>query len=211
MFCISELCIAQESFSLFNGKNLEGWYGYESKTGKHKNGMDLFSIQDSMIRMYGDNPRYLISEKSFKDFELTAEFKWNTAEVISKKSNPRNSGIMYLVPSEIRDTIWPKGIQFQIKEGATGDFILLQGISLTVKGEKIPPGPSVVSPRFVDATSPLGEWNILVITSKNGLITQELNGVLVNQGSDPSESAGRILLQYEGFPIDFRKLRIKLL
>ena len=70
-------------------------------------------------------------------------------------------------------------------------------------------GKSVVSKRFADAEKPIGEWNTLVVISKNGKITQKLNGKLVNQGIESSVTEGRILLQYEGFPIDFRKVNIK--
>ena len=67
----------------------------------------------------------------------------------------------------------------------------------------------MVSKRFTDAEKAIGEWNTLVVISKNGKITQKLNGKLVNQGIESSVSEGRILLQYEGFPIDFRKVNIK--
>ena len=40
-------------------------------------------------------------------------------------------------------------------------------------------------------------------------MTQRLNGKLVNKGTESSVNQGRILLQYEGFPIDFRKITIK--
>ena len=116
---------------------------------------------------------------------------------------------MYLVPEETPDTLWPKGIQFQIKEGATGDFILLQGVTLKINGKNTEPGKSVVVKRFEDAAKPAGEWNTMVVTFVNGKIKQELNGKLVNESSEPSISEGRILLQYEGYPIDFRKVEIE--
>jgi hypothetical protein len=127
----------------------------------------------------------------------------------ARKSNNKNSGVMYLISSKTRDTLWPKGIQFQIKEGGTGDFILLQDVTLRINGVKTIAGRSVVSPRFEDATNPIGEWNTLVITSINGKIKQELNGKLVNEGDKSSVSEGRVLIQYEGFPIDFRKIIIE--
>ena len=115
---------------------------------------------------------------------------------------------MYLVPSEFPDTLWPKGIQFQIKEGATGDFILLHEVTIDINGKKTEPGRSVVAKRFEDATNPIGDWNTLVVTSVNGKIRQELNGKLVNEGNSHSVLEGRILLQYEGSPIDFRKVEV---
>lgn len=200
---------AQSTVELFNHKDLDGWYAFEPESGKHENASELFHVDHQMIRLYGEKAGYLMSEQLFSNFQLTIEFKWNTDSTFTRKNNKKNSGVMYLVPSETPDALWPKGIQFQIKEGATGDFILLQDVTLRIKGEKTEPGRSVVAKRFTDAARPIGEWNTIVVTSINGEIKQELNGVLVNEGVEPSVSEGRILLQYEGYPIDFRKVIIK--
>ena len=199
---------AQKKVQLFNHKDLSGWYAYEPGSGKLTNASDLFSVDKKMIRLYGEKAGYLMSTESFTEFSLTVEFRWNTDTTFMRKNNKKNSGVMYLVPNNTPDELWPKGIQFQIKEGATGDFILLKDVTLEVKGEVAGPGASVVSKRFADAEKALGEWNTLVVTVKDGKVTQELNGQLVNEGSNPSVSGGRILLQYEGFPIDFRKVEI---
>lgn len=198
-----------QRIALFNQKDLKGWYAFGEEAGKHNNAADLFSVENNTIRMYGPKAGYLMSEESFRNFELTVEFRWNTDANFVRKGNSKNSGVMYLVPSETPDILWPKGIQFQIKEGATGDFVLLQEVTLNINGTKTEPGKSVVTKRFADAEKNIGEWNKLVITSKNGVITQKLNGKLVNQGTESSVTEGRILLQYEGYPIDFRKINIK--
>lgn len=198
-----------QQIALFNQKDLKGWYAFGEEKGKVSNAAELFSTEDNMIRMYGPKAGYLMSEQSFKNFKLTVEFRWNTDAKFAKKNNSKNSGVMYLVPSETPDVLWPKGIQFQIKEGATGDFVLLQEVTLNINGKKTEPGKSVVAKRFADAEKAVGEWNTLVVTSKNGVITQQLNGKLVNKGTASSVTEGRILLQYEGFPIDFRKVTIK--
>jgi len=197
------------TIQLFNQKDFKGWYAYEPETGKHTDASELFSIEHNMIRLYGKKAGYLMSVQSFRDFRLTAEFRWNTDTTFIKKTNNKNSGLMYMIPADAPDTLWPKGIQFQIKEGSTGDFILLQQVTLNIKGKTTAPGNSVVMKCFEEASKPLGEWNTLVITSANGKIKQELNGKLVNEGTHPSVSEGRILLQYEGFPIDFRKVEIE--
>ena len=194
---------------LFNGKNLKGWYAYEPKSGKHEKALDLFKVENKMIRLYGDKLGYVMTEKSFKNFQLTVVFRWNTDSTVSRKSNKRNSGIMYLVPTATKDTLWPKGIQYQVKEGGTGDFVLLQEVTLLVKGRQTEPGKSVTSARFSDAEKPVGEWNTAVVTVKDGNVKQELNGKLVNEGTLTEPSEGKILLQYEGYPIDFSKILIK--
>lgn len=200
---------AQKSINLFNQQNLEGWYAFSQKTGKHKNASEVFSVENNMIRLYGKQVGYLMSNKSFKNFKLTVEFKWNTDEKFARKAKSKNSGIMYLVPKETPDVLWPKGIQCQVKEGATGDFILLQNVSLEVKCKNIEPGKSVVVKRFKDGSNPIGEWNTVEIICKHGKITQKINGKLVNKGKNASVTEGRILLQYEGFPIDFKRVEIK--
>ncbi len=200
---------AQSTGKLFNGKNLNGWYAYEPGSGKHANASEVFKVDQQMIRLYGVKAGYLMSEQSFQNFQLTLEFRWNTDSTFTRKSNSKNSGVMYLVPSTTSDTLWPKGIQFQIKEGATGDFVLLQDVTLQINGKTTVPGRSVVAARFEDAAKPVGEWNTIIITSVNGRVKQELNGKLVNEGTEASVSEGRILLQYEGYPIDFRKVVIK--
>ena len=200
---------AQKKVALFNQKDLTGWYAFEPKTGKHVNASDVFSVENNMIRLYGKDAGYLMSLESFENFQLTAEFRWNTDASFVRKSDNRNSGLMYLVPSEIPDELWPKGIQFQIKEQATGDFILLQGVTLNVNGEKTIAGKSVESKFFKSNEKPVGEWNKIKITVKNGTVTQRLNGKIVNKGTDATVKQGRILLQYEGFPIDFRIVSIK--
>ncbi len=199
---------AQGKEKLFNRKNLEGWYAFETESGKHVHAGDLFTADHKMIRLYGSHAGYLMTNRSFMDFQLTAKFRWNTDSSFVRKSNSKNSGLMYLVPQEVADTLWPRGIQFQIKEGSSGDFILLQGVKLNVQGKIQGPGKSVVVKRLADAEKPVGKWNTLQISVRNGTIKQTLNGVLVNEGSSPSVKEGRILLQYEGFPIDFKKIEI---
>ena len=206
---VSTYTNAQKKVALFNQKDLTGWYAFEPKTGKHVNASEVFSVENNMIRFYGKDAGYLMSLESFENFQLTAEFRWNTDASFVKKSENRNSGLMYLVPNEATDELWPKGIQFQIKEKATGDFILLQGVTLNVNGTKTIAGKSVESKFFKNAEKPVGEWNKIKITVKNGTVTQRLNGKIVNKGTDATVKEGRILLQYEGFPIDFRKVTIK--
>lgn len=206
---VPRFALAQKPIQLFNQKNLKGWYAFEPETGKQTDASQLFSVTNHMIRLYGMKAGYLMSKKSFHNFQLTVEFRWNTDTTFARKNNSKNSGVMYLVPKETPDELWPKGIQFQIKEGATGDFVLLQNVTLTIKGQQTEAGKSVVAKRFEDAFRPVGDWETLVVTYKNGVVKQELNGKLVNEGVNPSVTEGRILLQYEGFPIDFRKVEIK--
>lgn len=200
---------AQTKVELFNQKDFSGWYAYDLEAGKQNDASKLFSIHDKTIRLYGAHAGYLMSEKSYTNFKLTAEYRWNTDTTFIRKNDKKNSGLMYLVPNDTPDELWPKGIQYQIKEGATGDFVLLKNVTLEIKGENIGPGASVVSKNFFNAAKPIGEWNTIEIIVNGGKVIQKLNNQLVNEGENPSVTTGRILLQYEGFPIDFRKIELQ--
>ncbi len=197
--------------NLFNGSNLEGWYAYTDKDKKVAAPLSIFAVSDSMIRLYGEKQGYLMTLKTYENFELTAEYRWNTEEKYRRNNNVKNSGVMYNIPVDAPDSLWCRGIQFQIKEGFTGDFVLLDNVTLNVKNTVKGAGKSVVVTRFKDNDKPTGEWNTIVIQSKNGHCTQFLNGQLVNEGVDASTKEGRILLQYEGAPIDFRRIKLKVI
>ena len=194
---------------LFNGTNLNGWYAFTTAEKKHDNAQDVYTVSDNMIRFYGEKVGYLMSTKSFNNFELTVDYRWNTEQQYHRNNNVKNSGVMYNIPADAPDVLWPRGIQFQIKEGFTGDFVLLDNVTINVKGVTNPAGKSVVVTRFKSNDKPTGEWNTLVIQSKNGHCWQYLNGQLVNEGIDATSKKGRILLQYEGSPIDFKNIKIK--
>jgi len=161
-----------------------------------------------MVRMYGSNIGYLMTNKSYKNFELSLEFRWNMEENNNQGKGKKNSGVIHNIPVESPDHIWPKGIQFQIKDESTGDFIFLDNITAKVNGKLIEAGPSVNSYKFSSNENPYGEWNTIIIKSFDGKLTQYLNGKLVNECDEVTSREGKISLNYEGAPIDFRNIQI---
>ena len=59
-----------------------------------------------------------------------------------------------------------------------------------------------------DVEKPLGEWNHLDITTKNGAITVKLNGVKVNEAIDCQPKRGRIQVQSEGAELFVRRIAL---
>jgi hypothetical protein len=185
------------------------WYAFTKASSLRSNPQDVYEFSNGMIRMHGDNIGYLMTNKSYKNFELSLEFRWNIDEKYNKTKAKKNSGVMYNIPTESPDNIWPKGIQFQMKENTTGDFIFLDNITAVVNGKLVEAGASVTSPKFSANENPYGEWNQVLIRSFNGKITQYLNGILVNECTEASSAEGKISLNYEGSPIDFKDIRLK--
>lgn len=188
---------------------MNDWYAFTKSNTARQEPSKVFDFSDGMIRMYGDENSCLMTKKSYKNFELSLEYRWNIEEKFNKRKSIKNSGVMYNIPLDASDRIWPKGIQFQVKEELTGDFIFLDKVTAKVNGKWIEAGASVVSPKFLANEKPYGEWNTVVIRSFNGKISQYLNGKLVNECVEASSVEGKISLNYESSPIDFKNIIIK--
>ncbi|KFF07125.1 3-keto-disaccharide hydrolase [Flavobacterium reichenbachii] len=187
---------------------IDDWYAFSKTNTAQQEPSNVYEFADGIIRMHGEDQSCLMTNKSYKNFELTLEYRWNLEEKYKTKG-AKNSGVMYNIPLDASDKIWPKGIQFQIKEKTTGDFIFLDQVTAKVNGKLVEAGASVVSPKFLENENPYGEWNSIVIKSLNGKITQYLNGKLVNECTEASSTEGKISLNYERSPIDFKNIRIK--
>lgn len=184
------------------------WYAYIKASSERQEPKNVYEFTDGMIRMHGNNVGYLMSKRSYSNFELTLDYRWNLDKQYQGKGK-KNSGVMYNIPTDSPDKIWPKGIQFQIKENTTGDFIFLDQVTAKVNGKLVEPGASVTSSKFLDNEKPYGDWNAIVIKSLNGKISQYLNGKLVNEATEATSVEGRISLNYEGSAIDFRNVKLK--
>jgi hypothetical protein len=83
--------------------------------------------------------------------------------------------------------------------------------SITVDGEPYNNTRQFLSIRKKEESSenPIGEWNSYRIICENDKITCYVNDVLQNEGTATSISRGKIGLQSEGGPIEFRNIRLE--
>jgi hypothetical protein len=203
LLLLNSCAVHQKSLSV------NDWYAFTKTSTERLEPSKVYEFTDGMTRMHGENIGYLMTKKSHKNFELSLEYRWNMEEKFQRNNGKKNSGVMYNIPVDSPDNIWPKGIQFQIKENTTGDFIFLDKVTAKVNGKLVEAGASVTSPKFSANEKPYGEWNTILIKSFNGKITQYLNGKLVNECVEASSIEGKISLNYEGSPIDFRNIQLK--
>jgi hypothetical protein len=59
------------------------------------------------------------------------------------------------------------------------------------------------------ARKPVGEWNAIEITVKDGAVTSLLNGKQICTAEPGELTSGRIGLQAELFPVEFRNVKIR--
>lgn len=198
---------AQQFVSLFNGKNLDGWYTFLKDPNMPAD--SVFTVEDGMIHVSGRNFGYVCTRQSFKNFHLILQFKWGVAKWPPRQNAKRDSGVLYYFSSSSPDKVWPRSIECQVQEGDCGDFWLIDSTSLTVNGKLYPPMKNQQVVKSSDQEKPYGEWNTLEIIGKDGKCTHILNGTIVNEGTDANVREGKILLQSEGSEIYYRNIRVQ--
>ena len=190
---------------LFNGKDLQGWMAFSSKSGVKLE--DVWSVRDGLIICKGEPLGWLGTEKTYTNYKLTAEWRWGDPQ------NPGNSGFFQRISGE--PSTLPRCIECQLKHGSAGDLMGFQG--MTVKGDSartMPPKKFALGEltggvkKIAMAEKAPGEWNHAEITVQGDKIIVIINGKKINEVTGVPVLAGRIGLQAEGGEIHFRNVRI---
>ncbi len=137
-------CSRQQSVQLFNGSDLEGWYTFIQDRGRNNDPQKVFTVQDGMIRISGEEWGCITSEQEYENYKLLIEFKWGELTYEPRIDRARDSGVLLHSQGEDGSSqgIWIHSIECQIIEGGTGDFIVVGDgsdqfqITCTVNPEK---------------------------------------------------------------------------
>jgi hypothetical protein len=181
---------------LWNGRDLTGWDVVLKEPAPA--GAPIAGPGDAGIMQVRGKPiGYVATKESFGDFELTVEWRW--------PEQPGNSGVLLHLGSAEKDAVWPCCLQVQMKAGAAGDLLPMEGFTFA----ELPAGAKAV-PRAVAATEvPAGGWNVCRIVCRGDTVECWLNGVLANRATKCSAKSGRIGIQLEGAPFELRGLILR--
>jgi hypothetical protein len=186
IFLIGTLSSSFAQTKLFNGKNLKGWKVHGTEKWYVENGELI--CESGPDKQYG----YLATEKNYKDFELTVEFK--------QESNG-NSGVFF---HSTIDGTKIAGWQAEVapKGHATGGIYESYGREWLIK-----PDPSL------DNVLKEGDWNTLTVRMKGDVVETFLNGTKMITLKDEKIGAatGKIALQIHdggGVKVRWRKVEI---
>jgi hypothetical protein len=202
---------------LFDGKTLEGWNSSPPQTGRGAGraaatpkaatpapagapaqgshprecstalgkaqlppGASHWDVIDGALSPCGEPAGYLTSKESYKDFVLAVDFK--TGE-------DTNSGVF------VRTLNGINGYEVQIwrEQPAGYNTGSIVGTAKTDKEYKFK----------ADA------WNHYEITAQGDHLVVVLNGVITLDAHDSKYAEGRVLLQYQKFPIEFRNIKLR--
>jgi hypothetical protein len=163
--------------TLLDGTNLNDWTMI---------GDANWRIADGSAQADRGKSGFLVSKKSYADFQIRAEF-WTDP--------PANSGIFIRAtnPKEINaKNSYEVNIYDQRPDPAYGTGAIVD--------------VAKVSPPIMAG----GKWNVYEITAKGPVFTVTLNGVRTVDGArDSAHARGQIGLQYAGGVVKFRKFEIR--
>jgi len=194
---------------LFDGKTLSGWHASVPPQGQGRGrggpsqppppgqtgtpkpcvttqaqsapaGASHWEVVDGLLTACGDPAGYLTSDRSYKNFALSIEFKC---------SAETNSGVFVRAPQE------SGGYEVQIwrQQPAGYNTGAIVGTAKTARVH----------------TFKADDWNRYDITANGDHLVVVLNGETTLDIHDTSFAEGQLRLQYQQFPIAFRNIRIR--
>jgi|BioPla2DNA2_1021312.scaffolds.fasta_scaffold17704_2 hypothetical protein len=192
-------CKQDKTVPLFNGKDLAGWVVFTNPADSTTDAAGTFTVKDGVLAVRGQPYGYIRTEKQYKDYRVSLEFRW-----AGEKGS--NSGFFQRVHGE--DKIWPVGLECQLGSGNVGDLIGLGGYPFEEAVQQL--GRFQMKPRITDTDpeKPVGEWNQIEVECLGPYVKYTVNGILANEAA-VADVSGFIALQSEGGPVEFRNIRIQ--
>ena len=128
---------------LFNGRDLSGFETWIPEHGRDDPSR-VFSVVRNIdgypaLRISGEHRGSLITEEAYANYRLVAEYRWGPVTwewnygKYTRAHRARDNGIQIHCQGEVgnwrkhRNAAFMYGIQYQIREGRVGDFILMGG------------------------------------------------------------------------------------
>ena len=125
--CTSEPRTSDDGFvSIFNGKNLDGWFVILRKDDDPELKKKVFEVEDGVVHVFKGVPAgfdsdaepmdrrtfgAMFTDQKYSNYIFRFEYKWGNKSVNCPQELKLNNGCFYHV-SEAK--IWPKAIEFQI-------------------------------------------------------------------------------------------------
>ncbi len=148
-----------KDISLFNGKDLRGWYTYQREPeptsevqglkkedgkyvepiGLHKDPLNVFTVVNEdgkpAIRISGEVFGVLATEQEFGNYHLSMEFKWGVKKYPPRNDKKRDSGILYhsVGKDGAMGGAWMRSVELQVQEGDVGDLWCVDSTTARVR------------------------------------------------------------------------------
>jgi hypothetical protein len=183
---------------LWNGKDFSGWKLFVPDP--NHDVTKTWSIKDGVIRCTGRPVGYMRTEAEYANYLLHVEWRW--------PEKGGNSGVLTHMVGE--DMVWPKSLECQLASGNAGDFWVIGGFECSehARKDKRVRGRNVRKLKN-SSEKPIGQWNSYDIICRDDWVVVMVNGILQNVATKCSLKSGKICLQSEGTPVEFRNIYIE--
>jgi Domain of Unknown Function (DUF1080) len=196
--------------SLFNGRDLDGWYTFLQHHGKNRDPDHVITIEDGTIHLYkhaADASKvvmgYIATDKEYGDYHLRVQYRWGPKKFEPRYKLKRDAGLYYHITGP--DAVWPRSLQLQIQQTDVGDLIALYGFAVDTWVD--PRTASAAEPTYQDPMNggeprvlgggrgiayqkrlpgdfEVDGWNTIEVIARGDTTTHVLNGHIVNQGKN---------------------------
>jgi hypothetical protein len=198
----------QKKTKLFLPGQKSEWHTWLSRS-KNQDPGKVFQFEGDVLHVSGEEFGYITTEKKYRDFHFTVEFKWGEKKYPPRENAKRDAGIMYHVILYSGDKIWPRSLEYQVQEGDCGDFWMTDSTTIRYRDTLTPLRNSFRVAKIKDAEKPNGQWNKAEVIVKNGKITHLLNGEIVITAELGNTREGTLLLQSEGAELFYRNAEVE--
>ena len=195
---------------IFNGKDFSGWsivLGPDclpAPAGCGRNEpLDVLRVENETIVCECHIHGYFYTDKKYKNFTLRFETRFERPTFFAPEDDDElfSGGSGYLIHADVDSPGYPKSIEVEGRHRDLLEFFLIGGpgqageVDLEAKRRAI---------------RPLGQWNTIEISSEDGHVRTELNGVPVSSvETDVYDYAGHIAFQTQGAKMYWRNIRIR--
>lgn len=190
----SQVIVPEKKIVLWNGKDFEGWTRFIPEKDVDVN--TVWMVKEGLLHCTGSPNGYIRTNNNYADYELTVEWRW--------PAEAGNSGVLLHMSEP--DVVWPKSIEAQLMSENAGDFWVIGGTSIK---ELTDPSERRIEKKEPSSENQPGEWNTYKIICQGDRIELRVNDVLQNTGTEATVQSGKICLQSEGKPIEFRAIYLQ--
>ncbi len=161
-------------------------------------GPDTWREEGGLLTTTGKPKGYIYSRRSYRNFTWRGEFRF-PPQGDPDQADQSNTGFMLAIQEPHK--VWPRSLEVQ------GKWVEMAHIKSN----------GGVAPLMVNddqasreaARKPVGDWNAIEVTVREGTVSSVLNGQAICVSEPGEVLEGRIGLQAENFPVEFRNLRIR--
>ena len=119
--------IPKKETTLFNGKNYDGWDLWMQASDVSKPASEVFTVQDGAMHITGEGFGGCTTQKAYKDYHLTMEFRYVDDAYASRKGRAADGGLLFhcVGPEGVYGGIWHLSFECNIIQGRCCDLIVV--------------------------------------------------------------------------------------